>query len=202
MRRSAAQLMRATANAAVGHTRTAALPAPASVAAVAGSLHACNEHCAAQHRQTHIQQLRCSSSSSGRALAGADCLHLLLMYVCVMAAVNGMQTGLVICVRPVEKGEGVPQLRWPLPIDVLAGNPELAQAALADAAAQAHARQQQEAQPRGDASAADPLEYRESSGSASSCLCACQKADALPVCTTLDRRTNSDMGLLDDVPRL
>jgi hypothetical protein len=95
MRRSAAQLMRATANAVVGHTRTAALPAPASVAAVPGSLHACNEHCAAQYRQTHIQQLRCFSGSSGRALAGADHLRLLLMYVCVMAAVNGMQTGVV-----------------------------------------------------------------------------------------------------------
>ena len=178
--------MRATANAAVGHTRTAAQPAPAGVAAVAGSLQACNEHCAAQYRETHMQQLRCFSSSSGRALAGADHLRLLPMYVCMMAAVAGMRTGLVTCMRPVEEGEGVPQLRWPLPIDVLAGNPELAQAALADAAAQAHARQQQEAQPRSDAPATEPLEYRESSGSASSCLCACQEADALPVCTTLD----------------
>jgi hypothetical protein len=104
----------------------------------------------------------------------------------------------VICMRPVEKGEGVPQLRWPLPVDVLAGNPELAQAALADAAAQAHARQQQEAQPRSDGSATEPLEYRESSGSASTCLCACQEAVALSVCTTLDRLTNSEMGEFND----
>ena len=101
----------------------------------------------------------------------------------------------------VEKCEGVPQLRWPLPIDVLAGNPELAQATLADAA-QAHARNQQEAQPRSDASATEPFEYREPTGSASTCLCACQAADALPLCTThlLDHSTPHDMQMTWDTP--
>jgi hypothetical protein len=86
--------------------------------------------------------------------------------------------------RAADNSEGEPQLRWPLPHDVLAGHPELAQAALADAA-QAHAHGQQEDQRRTGTSATEPLEYREASGGASKCFCVWQEACHLRAGTTL-----------------
>lgn len=53
-------------------------------------------------------------------------------------------------------------LRWPLPAEVLAANPELAQAALADMA-QARVQEDDPAQMSSD-TAAEPLHYRESTG--------------------------------------
>lgn len=79
MRRSAAQLMRATADAAMRQTRTAAVLAPASVVAVADSLQFHDEELQAAHcRQTRVQHLRHLSSSAKSASAGAAGLHLLL----------------------------------------------------------------------------------------------------------------------------
>lgn len=62
---------------------------------------------------------------------------------------------------PTGKGEET-LLRWPLPAEVLATNPELAQAAIADAA-RARVREGDPAQMLSD-TAGEPMEYRESSG--------------------------------------